>query len=444
MTATSPRPHQVSSAPDHRPHLHIRPDQGWVNDPNGIGRWDGRWHVLFQYNPDAPVHAAICWGHVSSADMLTWREEPVALRPRPGAIDAAGVWSGVTALDDDGQPVLVYTAVPDHGDNAGIALAHRLPNGSWAPQHAMVQPRPTDPEIRAVRDPFLFQVDGHRYAVVGGGRTDGTPLVLLYAVDDLEDWRPLGHLLSGDDPRAAELAPSEIWECPQLVPLADTTGATRWVLILSLWNNTDRSLRSVVALVGALEITDGAPRFVVDTGHRLDLGPDFYAPQAFVDTLATAPRVLLWGWTWESQTERTPDEVLAAGWAGALTFPRELALHRGHVTSVPARELVNLRRAKLNAHALTEGASAAEVPAWEAEANGWLAVSLVGPDGEREIWRSPDAARQARVLVDGSVVEAFVDGDAWTVRAYPRLGERWRVRSRGRFSAWELGPPTGA
>jgi beta-fructofuranosidase len=418
--------------PDHRPHLHIRPPKGWLNDPNGIGRWDGRWHVFFQYNPDAPVHAAICWGHVSSADLLHWQEEPVALRPRPGAIDAAGVWSGVAALDD-GEPVLVYTAVPDHAVNAGVALARRAPDGSWAAQDVMVQPRPADPTIREFRDPSLFTVDGRRYALVGSGRTDGTPLVLVYGVDDLDAWRPLGELLTGDDPCAARLAPAEIWECPQLVPLA----GGRWALILSRWH--DHHLRGVSALVGDIAVVDGTPRFTPDSGRPLDFGPDFYAPQAFVD----GARVLMWAWTWESRTDRPQEDVLAAGWAGALTFPRELAVDNGRVVSAPARELIGLRRGKLETDVLAEGAPAAELPAWEVEADGPLVVEIVGPDGDREVWRAPADAARVRVLVDGSVVEAFADGDAWTVRAYPRAGESWRVQADAALSAWELGLPHG-
>jgi beta-fructofuranosidase len=436
VSTSSTRSVHPTGTADHRPHLHIRPADGWVNDPNGIGRWDGRWHVFFQYNPDAPVHSAICWGHVSSADLLLWREEPVALRPRPGGIDAFGVWSGVATLDGDGEPVLVYTAVPDHAGNAGVALAHRAPDGSWTAQDVMVQPRPDDPTIRDVRDPFLFTADGHRYALLGGGRTDGVPLVLVYDVDDLERWRPLGELLTGTD-RGADVAPAEIWECPQLVPLPDPTGETRWVLVLSLWH--DRTLRGVSALVGDLDLSTGAPRFVVNTGGPLDLGPDFYAPQAFVH--AEERRVLLWGWTWESRTQRTQDEVLAAGWAGALTFPRELGISGGRVVSTPARELVGLRRDVLDVANLAEGVPAAELPAWEVEAQGQVLVDLVGPDGEREVWRGPAAAARTRVLVDGSVVEAFADGAVWTVRAYPRAGESWRVRADTVLGAWVLSPP---
>ena len=33
--------------------------------------------------------------------------------------------------------------------------------------------------------------------------------------------------------------------------------------------------------------------------------------------------MLLWGWAWEG-AERGLDEITTAGWAGVLTFPREL------------------------------------------------------------------------------------------------------------------------
>jgi beta-fructofuranosidase len=72
------------------PALHIRPARGWLNDPNGLCRIDGTYHVFFQYNPHAPVHGNVHWGHVSSPDLLHWQEHPPALLPRAGQIDAAG------------------------------------------------------------------------------------------------------------------------------------------------------------------------------------------------------------------------------------------------------------------------------------------------------------------------------------------------------------------
>ncbi len=98
------------------PVLHGRPDLGWVNDPNGLAHVDGVWHVFFQHNPAAPVHGDIHWGHASSADLLTWRAEPVALRPTPaartpsGAGPAASSWTDRTACRPPSTPGSAPTA----------------------------------------------------------------------------------------------------------------------------------------------------------------------------------------------------------------------------------------------------------------------------------------------------------------------------------------------
>src|SRR6478609_1680596 len=93
-----------------RPRLHIHPEHGWLNDPNGLCRMDGIYHVFYQYNPDGPFHDNICWGHASSPDLLTWTAEPIALRPNPTGSDRDGCWSGCV-VDEHGVPTAVYTGV---------------------------------------------------------------------------------------------------------------------------------------------------------------------------------------------------------------------------------------------------------------------------------------------------------------------------------------------
>lgn len=97
----------------------------------------------------------------------------------------------------------------------------------------------------------------------------------------------------------------------------------------------------------------------------LDHGRDFYAPT----TLVEDDRTQLWGWSWESRTER---ESVAAGWAGRLTHPREIGVHPdGTLRLAPARELTVLRGEEL--------ASGAELPAaYEIE----LDVRVAQPDSE--------------------------------------------------------------
>jgi beta-fructofuranosidase len=425
----------ISAHPDPAfPRLHGRPDRGWVNDPNGCSYIDGRYHVFFQYNPDAPVHAGIKWGHASSTDLVRWRQEPIALVNRPGELDRYGCWSGCV-VDDAGVPTAVYSAVADDTHRSEVLLARSdREMRTWRQDRKPVARMPDDPTISHVRDPFVFTADGHRYAIQGAGHTDGDPCILVYGCDDLSSWIELGTLLSGDDPVAAAVAPANIWECPNLIRFGD-----RWILILSLWRKVGGrfTLAGVRYLVGDLVIGPAGPRFTPVFGGQLDRGPCFYAPQV----LRVDDRMLLWAWSWERGRARA--DILAAGWAGALTFCRELSLVGDTVVSRPAAELDGLRRSPLPLAADQPFAAAAfdvELPAGRTEL--WL---VDGPDEHlvAEIDVAEPAVVPPRILVDGSMVEIF-DGSAtpYTTRAYPTARSRWllRLARPAALHAWHLGP----
>lgn len=402
------------------PSLHGRPARGWVNDPNGLARVGGRYHVFFQHNPDVPRHEAVSWGHASSADLVTWTQEPVALRPRHGQPDQAGCWTGCVTLDE-GVPTAVYSGVEDHSGASRVLLARSGRDlRSWTHEDRPAVGMPGDPAVTDVRDPFLFHAFGRRYAVQGAGSPGGAPGLLVYAADDLTDWQELGSLLSADDPIAAEVAPANIWECPNLVQVDD-----RWLLVLSLWRSVAgrHELAGVRYLVGDLVLEGAAPRFVPAAGGWVDTGPCFYAPQL----LADEGRVLMWAWSWER--DRDQDVVDAAGWAGCLTFPRVLSLAGDLLVSTPAPELAALRRSARQVEpgaAFVASAFELELPA------GAASLHLEHADGSRERvadWTVPGTPlSQPRLLVDGSMVEVFPGTPTTlTTRAYPGVGSRWRV-----------------
>ena len=395
-----------------RPSLHIRPAQGWLNDPNGVCRIDGVYHVFFQYNPATHLHTDICWGHVSSTDLLHWTAEPVALVPRPGGLDANGCWSGCV-VDDGGVPTAVYTAITTTALDAVVSLATSDRSlRSWTQQDVPRTARPDDPAISEVRDPFLFALDGRRYAVQGAGHARGSPQLLLYGCDDLEQWSYLGPLLTTEDQVAARVAPANIWECPNLFRLGE-----QWVVVLSLWQHDGgvHHLAGVRYLLGDLVRHETGLTFVAGSGGLVDDGPTFYAPQVLLEP----DRVLLWGWAWEGP-ERSAAEVAEAGWAGVLTCPRELVLDGDRVVSRPARELTGLRRAAIDLPA----DRTVDAPAFEVVADGPLRLLLTDEECvRREVVVNTVGATQ--VLVDGSLVEVFGDGPSHTTRAYPSLGSRW-------------------
>jgi beta-fructofuranosidase len=298
---------------------------------------------------------------------------------------------------------------------------------------------PDDPAVTDVRDPFVFTVDGRRYAVQGAGHRQGDGRVLVYGCDDLTSWTYLGPFLTTADPVAAEVAGGasaagggNVWECPNLIRFGD-----RWVLIFSLLKHIGdgNEFDGVRYLVGDLSVGPDGPRFTATRGGLLDHGPCFYAPQV----LALPGRVLMWAWSPElaGGAGRAPEEIITAGWAGALTFCRELTLVDDVLVSRPAPELTALRREPLD----VTGGEAFTATAFEIRAGGPASLHLVDGAAEPPV---ADVTEDARILVDGSLVEVF-EGIAapYTTRAYPTATSRWLLRTAApaRISAWRLGLP---
>ena len=296
---------------------HIQPNRGWINDPNGMLYRDGRWHVFFQHNPTGAFHTDIHWGHVSSDDLVSWREHPVAFAPTPDGPDRGGCWSGV-CIDLGGRVAAVYTGIVTDSVDSTVCIRYASDPDLdlWSDPVAVATLPPLPPgetQVREMRDPFLFHVGGRRWALLGAGLADGTPALLLWSCDDLETWRFERVWLTLEDPLLASAASAEIWECPQLV---EVDGA--WALLLSTWR--DNRLEGTVAAVGSLgSAPDGTPDMSVRACRPVDDGRSLYAPQVGVDP--DGPWLLGWVMQVGAPLDAPEDAV-----AGCLTLPRRLSV----------------------------------------------------------------------------------------------------------------------
>ncbi|WP_426299428.1 glycoside hydrolase family 32 protein [Arthrobacter sp. R-11] len=448
--------HADSPADPAFPRLHPRPAQGWINDPNGVSYINGRYHVFFQYNPDSARHHRICWGHVSSPDLLRWDEHPVALRPQDGGPDDFGCWTGVVT-DDDGVPTAAYSGVRSGEGASQVVIARGSADlVQWTQDGHVAVSMPEDPQVTAVRDPFLFRFEGRRYAIQGAGLADGRAALLLYRVDSMDAWDYQGIWLTTDNPAGAghEVNRAEIWECPQLVRIADGQGGTAWLAMFSLWQKDDdhEHALGVGHLLGTMvaDPATGLPVFTPHSAGKSDYGRDFYAPQVtqLDDAPDGTPRALLWGWANEGpgrdgRRGRSQAEIDAAGWAGVLTHPRVLSVVAGSLAVAPAPEIEGYRSARLaeaavgsvELPAFAEARVTAETPSAGGE------VRLVLGDAQTVFAEPLAAGEELRVFIDASLVEVYRSGAvATTLRAYPAPDEEWRLELPAGASAevWEL------
>ncbi len=339
-----------------------------MNDPNGLIRWEGRYHLFYQYAPAfgdvaSSARAATLkhWGHAVSDDLVHWEHWPVALAPTPGGPDKDGCYSGC-AVDNNGIPTLIYTGVFPQCTCIATSTDGLV---TWTkhPANPVIAAPPAGLAVPGFRDHAVWRddvpglhspletggadqpssADDGWHQVIGSGIRGVGGTVLHYTSPDLLHWSYRGPLLTGD----AELT-NAMWECPDFFPLdgltvrsapssapqglerADLTGHQH-VLIVS----AHPGATAVVYFVGpyAAGTYDGVYR------GRVDLGTCFYAPQSMHDDKG---RRLMWGWLREG---RPSADQQAAGWSGVLSLPRVLTLDAaGRLQAEPAPELAALRR----------------------------------------------------------------------------------------------------
>jgi len=429
----------------HRPTYHFAPPANWLNDPNGLVEWDGEYHLFYQYNPGGPYHGTIHWGHAVSEDLVHWEDRPVALEPEVDGEDRHGCWSGCTVIDD-GVPTFVYTGGDGNDQLPCLARATDDELDTWqkSARNPIIESPPERPEILSnddwnaeFRDHDVWRADGIWYHLIGSGTEDGGGTALLYRSDDLLDWTYVGPILVGD--RDAD---GPIWECPELLDFGDVQ-----LLQVSDYDKVSYFLGTF----------DGET-FDRDDSGTLDHG-NYYAAQSIPD----GDRYLSWGWIREDRSQAAQWD---AGWSGVMSVPRELSITpdgelevrptselarlRGDGTSIDARDIAPSEPLSLDdaGDALEielefqlDGADALELVVARSgdgeertpiryTADGELIVDRsrsslsdsanAEPQSIDDVPQSDDGIVRLHVLVDGSVVEAFVNNRSCvSSRIYP-------------------------
>jgi beta-fructofuranosidase len=332
---TAPQKRQKLSSDPHRPRYHFLPPNNWLNDPNGLIHWQGRYHMFYQHNPNNPFWGDIHWGHAVSNDLVHWQDLSPALTPEMSPADDGGCWSGC-AVNDKGVPTILYTGVKNGEQTTCIATGD---------ENLLVwQKDKANPILRApqlpgfrhqdYRDPYVW-CEGEVWYQVISMTIHNRGQVLLYRSSNLRDWEYL-HPLIPEDVRENLYDEADIWECPNFFALSSHETGDKWVLIVSIWKN--HTLLYPLAIVGTFKDL----RFYPELQQRMDWGEKcFYAPLTFQDE---KNRRLMFGWL---QEQRSKEEQVEAGWSGVMSLPRVLSIENNRLKTDFAPELQSLRKEKI-------------------------------------------------------------------------------------------------
>jgi fructan beta-fructosidase len=190
----------------HRPQFHFTSRRGWLNDPNGLVFSDGEYHLYYQHNPYGWDWGNMHWGHAVSADLVHWKELPIALYPHH-----FGDWcfSG-SAVVDGKQLAAAYTST-----GRGECVAFSGDRGrTWTDFK-------DDPVVKHNgRDPrLLWHEPSKQWVMTVYDETDGKKWIAFYNSPDLKKW-------------AFQSRIEGFYECPDLfeAPIEGGDGARKWVL----------------------------------------------------------------------------------------------------------------------------------------------------------------------------------------------------------------------
>ena len=212
----------------YRPQFHYTPAKNWMNDPNGLVYYHGQYHLFYQYNPAGNTWGNMSWGHAVSADLVHWKELPVAIPADANELIFSGsavVDTGNTSgLGTKANPPLVAIYTSAKPGSQSQSLAYSTDGGLTFTKYGTV----LDIGSAEFRDPKVFwYAPAKAWRMVVVKATDHQ--VSIYSSPDLKNWTHL----SDFGPAGAV---GGVWECPDLFPLAINGNPrnVKWVMVVNL------------------------------------------------------------------------------------------------------------------------------------------------------------------------------------------------------------------
>ncbi|HTS45009.1 MAG TPA: glycoside hydrolase family 32 protein [Puia sp.] len=306
----------------YRPQFHFSPPVNWTNDPNGLTYYKGQYHLFYQYNPYGNRWGHMSWGHAVSADLIHWKNLPVAIPEGNGTM----IFSGSAVVDDynsSGFPaepgekpmIAIYTGhfIPDANNPDNYLQSQQLAFSSdggnvWT----KYKNNPVlDQHKKDFRDPCVFWYAPQKKWIMAVVLPQ-QHIVQIYSSPNLINWT-----WQSDFGPAGDMG--EIWECPSLVevPVEGSKTEKKWVLL----NSQQITMQYFVGEFDGTKFVNENPDKKI---FRPDYGPDYYAGITYNHLPAGHPPILL-GW---ANNWKYANDIPTFPWKSMMALPRELSLKK--------------------------------------------------------------------------------------------------------------------
>lgn len=310
---------------NYRPLFHVNGGKGWINDPNGLIKFKGLYHVFFQYYPNATNWGPMHWGHRVSEDLIHWDELPIALYPKTYS-NEDGCFSG-TSIVHNNTLYLVYTGFYENGGGDDIRQVQCLASskdGLTFEKHGIIIDETKLPDYINpcdFRDPKVWKENDVFYMLVAAREKGGKGRILLFKSSDLFDWTFVNHILEHE-------SKGLMIECPDYVKNLN-------LLLYSEQfqpNEGTKHLNIHTSRYAVGNMDFNINKFIESNTDIVDYGFDFYAPQVF------ANENIMIGWLNMWDRNNPSSEY---GFAGQLTVPRHIEVKDGKLLQSPVWDYSN-------------------------------------------------------------------------------------------------------